>query len=71
MDRFNSNPPFRSKFDPDSTNPLHIGNEFGCDLCDDNKAVFESPKVKFLWCVECDPEVRADFKLKEDDVEYV
>ena len=71
MDRFSNNPPFRSKYDPDSNNPLHIGSTIGCDLCDDNKAVFESPKVKFCWCVDCDKEVRKEHELTEDDVDYI
>ena len=70
MDRFSNNP-FRSKFDPDSNNPLHIGSEFGCDLCEENKAVFESTKLHFLWCASCHPRVKEDHKLEDGDIDYV
>lgn len=71
MDRF-SERPFVSKYDPDSTNPLHIGNTYGCDICEERQGIFEAPeKCKIKFCRKCKPEVMENYELTEDDVEYV
>jgi hypothetical protein len=63
--------PFLSKYEPSSSNPLDRDSVQVCDLCDDRRAKFKSPKVKFVWCASCDEEVKEGLNLTEDDISYV